>query len=69
MQEEALGFWKEKTARFGVEWGRGRALNNWPRGYEQMLESKTKIKQNTGPPLFRKLKKKHTEVTGCKTAP
>lgn len=30
--EEVLGFWKEKAARFGVNWGRGRALNNWPRG-------------------------------------
>lgn len=30
--EEALGFWKEKAARFGVDWGRGRALDNWPRG-------------------------------------
>lgn len=55
-------------------WGRmekRESSENWPRGYEQMLESKTEIKQNTGQsPIVSEIKKnKNTEVTGCKTAP
>lgn len=55
-------------------WGRmekRESSENWPRGYEQMLESKTKIKQNTGQsPIVSEIKKtKIQKSQGAKLPP